>query len=70
MSACSHDVISTPVVMNQTPKLLPEDSEKLSLLIDTFWVWSYLLHQSSVLTRIYRPKGTNNILWPCPSSWI
>ena len=23
----------------------------------------------SVLTRIYRPKGTNNISWPHPSSW-
>ena len=26
--------------------------------------------RTSVLTRIYRPKGTNGIPWPYPSSWI
>ena len=25
---------------------------------------------NSVLTRIYWPKGTNNISWPHPSSWM
>ena len=63
---CSKKIVAALPIPQLIGSLYFSDSLVIYMKTSSF---AHARYKTSVLTKIYRPKGTNNISRPCPSSW-
>ena len=63
---CSKKIVAALPIPQLIGSLYFSDSLVIYMKTSSF---AHARYKTSVLTKIYMPKGTNNISRPCPSSW-